>query len=149
MVGAALIVALLAAAAYITVPLGAVPITLQVFVVILALLLLSPGWAAAAVALYLVMGAFGLPIFSGARGGLGVIVGPTGGYLAGFLVGAFAGAYVRITLEKRLDQNGIGQKIADFDLLIGATALCHELILVTNNTRHFARMQSLRLENWM
>jgi len=43
----------------------------------------------------------------------------------------------------------IGRKIADFDLLIGATALYHGLILVTNNMRHFERMQSLRLENWM
>jgi tRNA(fMet)-specific endonuclease VapC len=43
----------------------------------------------------------------------------------------------------------IGQKIADFDLLIGATAMYHGLILVTNNTKHFERIQSLRLENWM
>ena len=43
----------------------------------------------------------------------------------------------------------IGQKIADFDLLIGATAVYYGLILVTNNTKHFERMQSLQLENWM
>ena len=43
----------------------------------------------------------------------------------------------------------IGQKIADFDLLIGATATYHGLVLVTNNVKHFERMQSLRLENWM
>ena len=43
----------------------------------------------------------------------------------------------------------IGQKLADFDLLIGATAMYYELILVTNNAKHFERMQSLRLENWM
>ncbi|MDR0326942.1 MAG: PIN domain-containing protein [Planctomycetaceae bacterium] len=43
----------------------------------------------------------------------------------------------------------IGQKVSDFDLLIGATALHHGLILVTNNTKHFERMQSLQLENWM
>ena len=43
----------------------------------------------------------------------------------------------------------IGQKIADFDLLIGATAVYHGLALVTNNTKHFERMQSLQLENWM
>ena len=43
----------------------------------------------------------------------------------------------------------IGQKIPDFDMLIGATALFHKLILVTNNTQHFERMQSVQLENWM
>ena len=42
-----------------------------------------------------------------------------------------------------------GTKIEDFDLLIGATALYYDLTLVTNNTRHFERMQSLRIENWI
>jgi len=41
----------------------------------------------------------------------------------------------------------IGQKIDDFDLLIGATAVYHGLVLVTNNTKHFERVQSLPLEN--
>jgi tRNA(fMet)-specific endonuclease VapC len=43
----------------------------------------------------------------------------------------------------------LGLLIADFDLLIGATAIHHELILITNNTKHFERMQSLQLENWI
>lgn len=42
----------------------------------------------------------------------------------------------------------MGQKIEDFDLLIGATALCHKLTLVTNNVRHFGRLASLEIENW-
>ena len=42
-----------------------------------------------------------------------------------------------------------GLLIADFDLLIGATAVHHGLILITNNTKHFERMQSLQLENWI
>ena len=56
---------------------------------------------------------------------------------------------IRIFAAEKARLWNIGQKIADFDLLIGATALYHGLILVTNNTRHFERMQSLRLENWM
>ena len=43
----------------------------------------------------------------------------------------------------------IGQKIPDFDTLIGATAIYHKLVLVTNNTKHFERIQSIRLENWI
>ena len=43
----------------------------------------------------------------------------------------------------------IGQKIPDFDMLIGATAMYHGLILVTNNTGHFVRMQNVQLENWI
>jgi len=43
----------------------------------------------------------------------------------------------------------IGQKIGDFDILIGATAMYHKLILVTNNTQHFERLSVIQLENWM
>lgn len=101
LVAAALVTALLAASAWITLPVGAVPVTLQVFVVVLAALLLEPLWAAASIALYLVMGAAGLPVFAGAKGGLGVIAGPTGGYLIGFLVAAVVAALVRRLLERR------------------------------------------------
>lgn len=102
MVAAALVTALLAASAWITIPLGAVPVTLQVFFVVLAALLLSPAWAAASVAAYLVLGAAGLPVFAGAQGGFGVIAGPTGGYLIGFVVGAFAGSALRVSLTSRV-----------------------------------------------
>ncbi len=92
LVTAALMVSLLAVSAWISIPLGSVPVTLQVFVVVLTALLLSPGWAAAALGVYLVMGAVGLPVFSNGQGGLGVLVGPTGGYLIGFFLGAMLGA---------------------------------------------------------
>lgn len=102
MVTAALVVALMAAAAWITLPtIGSVPFTLQVFVVVLAALLLSPGWAAAALGLYVALGAIGLPIFSGAKGGIGVLMGPTGGYLTGFVVGVVLGALVRDGLRRQ------------------------------------------------
>ena len=102
MVTAALVTALLAASAWITIPIGAVPVTLQVFFVVLAALLLSPPWAAASVAAYRVLGAAGLPVFAGAQGGLGVIAGPTGGYLMGFLVGAVLGSLLRVRLATRV-----------------------------------------------
>lgn len=101
MVTAALVVALMGAAAYLMLPLGAVPVTLQVFVVVLAALLLPVRWAAGAMGLYLVLGAAGLPIFSGGQGGLGVIAGPTGGYLIGFALAAPAASMIRGFLERR------------------------------------------------
>ncbi|HET6352532.1 MAG TPA: biotin transporter BioY [Coriobacteriia bacterium] len=104
LVAAALVTALIAASAWITLPIGAVPVTLQVFVVVLAALLLEPVWAGASIALYLVMGAAGLPVFAGAKGGLGVIAGPTGGYLMGFLVAAVIAASVRGLWELRGSQ---------------------------------------------
>ncbi len=44
--------------------------------------------------------------------------------------------------------NRLGQPLPDFDLLIGATAVHHDLTLVTNNIRHFQRIQDIRLEDW-
>lgn len=75
--------------------LPAVPVTLQVLVVLLAGGLLRPAWGAASMGVYLVLGAAGLPVFAGGTGGLQVLAGPTAGYLwslplAAALVGALA-----------------------------------------------------------
>lgn len=43
----------------------------------------------------------------------------------------------------------MGRTVDDFDVLIGSTAIVHDLILVTRNTRHFADMNGLKLENWI
>lgn len=50
-------------------------------------------------------------------------------------------------LKAKLRQ--IGKPIADFDLLIASVALSENLILVTNNTKHYARIPELKLENWL
>ena len=91
---AALLCALLAALAWVRIPLPStpIPLTLQVFVVCLIALLLPPAEVAMAIGAYLLLGAAGVPVFSGGTGGLGVLLGPTGGYLIGFLVGAFLGS---------------------------------------------------------
>lgn len=47
--------------------------------------------------------------------------------------------------QNRAELRRAGQLIADLDLLIGATAIAHDLIVLTRNTRHFSRMPSLRL----
>jgi tRNA(fMet)-specific endonuclease VapC len=41
-----------------------------------------------------------------------------------------------------------GHRLDDFDLAIAATALAYNLVLVTNNTDHFSRIDGLRLDNW-
>lgn len=50
--------------------------------------------------------------------------------------------------EIRLSLEHTGQRVDQFDLLIGATAMHHELTLVTSNLKHFERMQGLKIENW-
>jgi biotin transport system substrate-specific component len=67
---------------------GIVPITLQTFGVLLAGAVLGAKRGFLAVLLYLAVGAAGLPVFSGGRGGFGILTGPTGGYLLGFALAA-------------------------------------------------------------
>ena len=76
---------IIAICAWITLP-AAVPFTMQTFGVFFALLLLGGKKGTAAIALYLILGAVGLPVFSGFSGGAGYILGATGGYLLGFLL---------------------------------------------------------------
>jgi len=91
----ALLAALLAASAVVSIPVGAVPLTLQTLVLVLIALTQRPGRAALTVGAYLLVGLVGLPVFSGMRGGLSVLLGPTGGYLIGFLVAAVVGSWLR------------------------------------------------------
>jgi biotin transport system substrate-specific component len=82
----------MAAAAQLAIPIPgtAVPLTLQPFVVVLAGLMLGPGFGAASMLLYLAAGAVGLPVFApiGAPG-IARFLGPTGGYLIAFPAAAF------------------------------------------------------------
>ena len=82
---AALFAALTAVGAYLALPIGPVPIVLQNLFIFLAGLLLGRRWGMTSVGIYLLAGAFGLPVFAGGMGGLGRLIGPTGGYLIGFI----------------------------------------------------------------
>lgn len=85
MIYASLFAALTAAGAYMFVPIGPVPIVLQNMFVFLAGLLLGSRWGLASVAVYLLAGICGLPVFAGGTGGIGRFAGPTGGFLLGYL----------------------------------------------------------------
>lgn len=89
MVLASLMAALIAVGGYLAIPIGPVPIVLQNLFVLVAGLLLGSRWGAAAVGVYLLAGACGLPVFAGGGGGLGHLFGPRGGYLFGFLAAAW------------------------------------------------------------
>lgn len=81
--------ALLTVSAKVQVPMYPVPMTMQTYAVMV--IAMAYGWklGGATVALYLLQGAVGLPVFS-AGGGLAYLAGPTGGYLIGFFVSALA-----------------------------------------------------------
>lgn len=76
--------ALIAACAWITIPLT-VPITLQTLGVCLVASLFGMKRGTFATIIYILIGAIGLPVFSGFKGGIGVLLGSTGGYIIGFI----------------------------------------------------------------
>ncbi len=84
LVRCALGAALICVCSWITIP-GPVPFTLQTFAVACVLGLLGGRNGTISVLCYLALGAAGLPVFHGFTGGIGVLLGATGGYLAGFI----------------------------------------------------------------
>lgn len=111
-----LMAGLMAVGAYLSVPIGPVPIVLTSLFVLLAGLLLGPRWGAASAALYLLLGAMGLPVFAGGKGGLAHFWGPTGGYLFGYVLAAWIGGY----LSHRFHQSWSGNILA---VVIGSLIL--------------------------
>ncbi len=81
----AVFAALLAICSWISVPLT-VPVTLQTFAVFAAIELLGTKCSMTAIAVWIMLGAAGAPVFSGFKGGIGVLSGTTGGYILGFLL---------------------------------------------------------------
>ena len=83
----ALFVALTAVCAWITIPMPAplAPFTLQTFAVFTALGILGLKDGLTAIIVYCLLGIVGLPVFAGMKGGVGVLLGTTGGYIIGFI----------------------------------------------------------------
>lgn len=84
MVYISLFTALITICSWISIP-ATVPFTLQTMAVFLTVGLLGGKRGSCSVLLYILLGAFGIPVFSGFRGGIGVLLGTTGGYIIGFL----------------------------------------------------------------
>jgi len=85
----ALMTALTALSAYLVLPIGPVPATLQSSVVLASGALLGSRLGALSQVVYLVMGLIGLPVFAGGKSGPGILVTPTFGYLVGFVAASF------------------------------------------------------------
>lgn len=89
MILVALFAALTAVGAFIRIPIGPVPITLQAIFTLLAGLMLGARVGAMSQLIYVLLGLVGLPIFSDGTGGLTHIISPSFGYLIGFIISAF------------------------------------------------------------
>ena len=90
----ALFAAIICVGCFIRIPLGVVPIVLQNALCILTGVLIGGIWGGAPTALFLLAGLIGLPVYSGGASGIGVWVGPTGGFFPGYLLGAVIAGFV-------------------------------------------------------
>lgn len=77
--------ALITVCAWISVPLGPVPFTLQTMAILAVLMTAGGRRGTIAIAVYLALGAIGVPVFAGFKGGPASFIGPTGGFIAGFI----------------------------------------------------------------
>jgi biotin transport system substrate-specific component len=94
----AIFTSLLVIFSWISIPLPiGVPITLQTFgIFLISLIFQKDSWKV--LLLYLVLGSIGLPVFSNFTGGIGIILGPTGGFLIGFLISSFVMYFKKIPI---------------------------------------------------
>lgn len=83
----AMFAAIMTICSWISIP-SAVPFTLQTFGVFLAIGVLGGKRGTLAILTYLILGALGVPVFANFSGGIGYMLGPTGGYIIGFLLSA-------------------------------------------------------------
>ena len=134
----AMFAAITAVLTLVTIPMpGGVPITLQTFAVALCGYLLGTWRGAVAIAVYIAVGAVGLPVFAGMKGGFSVLVGATGGFIFGFLIFALlCGLGSRFFPKGKAKSTPVGI-IAALALGITGLMICHvmgafQFGLVTN-----------------
>ncbi|MBR3645883.1 MAG: biotin transporter BioY [Lachnospiraceae bacterium] len=130
----AMMVAFIAVASQVVVPFGPVPFTLQTMAVFIVSYWLGFKRGVIAVASYIILGAIGCPVFAQMSGGIGVIVGSTGGFIIGFIIIAIAVG--GITSKIKSDNQLINIVIAVVSMLIG-DVLCFsvgtvQFMFVTN-----------------
>ena len=115
---------LTALAAQIVIPIGlGPPITGQTFVVLLTGALLGSRMGAMAMIVYLAEGAVGLPFFSSGQGGIGHLLGQSGGYLMAFPAGAFiSGAFAENGWDKRFWTAAVAMAVGSIIILLAGMA---------------------------
>jgi len=96
-----LFAALTAVGAFISIPLYPVPLTLQTLFTLLAAMTLGSVMGASSQIIYVLLGVIGLPVFAGFKAGIGILFGPTGGFLFGFIISAYIiGKIIELKKEK-------------------------------------------------
>lgn len=112
----ALFAVLIAICSWLAIP-TIVPITLQTLAVYLTVSLLGWKRGLAAICVYILLGLVGVPVFSGFRAGMGVLAGPTGGYIIGFI-------FLSLIMGAFIHRFGNGKMILFIAMLLG-TIVCY------------------------
>lgn len=102
MTSCALMAALMCVLCPVSVPIGPIPISLSILVILVTVMVLGTWRALVSYTVYLLLGAVGMPVFSGFQGGFGKLAGPTGGYLAGFLLMILIGGVIMEVCKRNL-----------------------------------------------
>ncbi len=101
MVYCAMFAVLIAVCSWISIP-ATVPFTLQTFGIFVTVGILGGKRGSVSVLIYLLLGAVGIPVFAGFKGGIGALLGTTGGYIIGFLFSALIMWGMEVLLGKKL-----------------------------------------------
>ncbi len=104
-----------------TIPIGPVPVSMGIFGIMLSAAVLGTKKGCSSVFIYILLGAVGLPVFSGFRGGIQMLLGPTGGYIWSYI---FTAAIIG-TLTKALLHKRIIAIIQIFGACVLGTAVCY------------------------
>lgn len=108
----AVMTAMLCIVGPLSIPIGAVPVSLATFVIYLAAWILGAYGGRVSVIVYILLGIVGLPVFTGGGSGIGKVTGPTGGYIAGYVLLVFvSGTAVKLG-KRNVIIAGIGMVVA-------------------------------------
>ena len=114
-------VAICTVCAWITIPVGVIPVTMQTFAVAAVGALLGAKRGTIAVAVYLLMGLIGIPVFSGFRAGVPALMGATGGYLIGFVFDVFiVGLFSNLPVKNKIFKTAVM-----YDAMVLGLAFCY------------------------
>ena len=136
----AMFAVIIAVGSWISVP-SIIPFTLQTFAVFTATLILGGKRSFAAVALYILLGAVGVPVFSGFRSGISALIGTTGGYIFGFLLIPLTYSFITYVFTKNIFSQAVS-------LLFGL-AICYAfgtmwyVYVYTATSRHITILAAL------
>lgn len=126
MIRMSLLAALICVASYISFSIGTVPFSAQTLAIMIVGLLLKPKESLMTVSVYILLGAIGLPVYANGTSGVGILFGPTGGYIWGFLLGAIIISYLKDILKSK-----VGYALAAMIGGVGVIYVCGVIGLMT------------------